>query len=559
MRVGKNYKLSNWTYTNNTFLESRHGQSEDIFDIAQVWLKDCIDNHKFCQHKEGHEGPTRLLFIADGEVRLVETAGRYKGQYSTLSHAWGTKPFLKLTHATYQQFLQQIPFGQLQKTFQDAISISRRLNIDFIWIDSLCIIQEDEADWTRESGRMSVVYGRSTLNIAATSAVDGSQGCFLKAPSVIGGVQTRVTVDGKPELRNFHRGQFEYDMATTSHLATRAWTVQEKVLAPRTMYIGDRGVVWECRTTIASEFLPDGFQDPLIMSIVSRGEDRLREHWSTIMELYSRASLTYASDKLPALSGMARQVADKSHDDYIAGMWMEGLDFQLCWRTVGRTTRTAYRAPSWCWTSLDGPIKLPGGYFKEELVQVLDTNVELCGEDPFGHVQGGWIKLACSTMGIGYAIGRPEPLRYWNPNSYEIKLMVGMDEWEEAPFIVERDYTDEQPGVGDKVYLVPLRAGSVGYGVGEWFSIAFCGILLQEYGSKKGEFRRVGSFQFHGEQKYESKEDAVGSSAMPITRGDYTRFKEILNQSGAETAERASTGITKHMGDIGTGYVITIV
>lgn len=160
-------------------------------------------------------------------------------------------------------FLAGIPENKLPRTFQDVIAISRKLGIEYLWIDALCIIQDDEDGWRREIALMEYVYGGSFLNIAASSAISVHGGCWLKPTSMCSGLRSKVTVGESQFVREI-RDDHGYERAfQRSHLATRAWALQEKLLPQRTIHLGDRGMYWECRTLIASEFLPDGFADRL--------------------------------------------------------------------------------------------------------------------------------------------------------------------------------------------------------------------------------------------------------------------------------------------------------
>lgn len=109
-------------------------------------------------------------------------------RYSTLSYQWGGKSFLKLTHQNYNSFLNHLPIEALPITFRDAIIISRKLGIEYLWIDALCIIQGSRDDWKREAALMSSVYGGSFVNIAASSAQDVYGGCFLKPDNIVDGL-----------------------------------------------------------------------------------------------------------------------------------------------------------------------------------------------------------------------------------------------------------------------------------------------------------------------------------------------------------------------------------
>lgn len=218
-------------------------------------------------------------------------------RYSTLSHAWGSKSFLTLTSENYPSFLAGIPFEDLTQTFQDAIKITRRLGLEFIWIDSLCIVQGNEKDWENESSLMRSVYGGSTINLAAASAVDGSQGCFLRPPYFSGGFRSRVIINGHPAVRSFHSGRIHDESTTLSHLGTRAWCLQERLLSSRTIHLGCRGAFWECQTTIASEFLPQGYSHFQGDSLVCRHGISLKRLWRNIIHEYSRANLSFGKGK----------------------------------------------------------------------------------------------------------------------------------------------------------------------------------------------------------------------------------------------------------------------
>lgn len=100
-------------------------------------------------------------------------------RYATLSHCWGALPFVYLTAANLADFRKEIPADALTKTVFEAIYVTKYLGIPYLWVDSLCIIQSDTEDWLRESERLSDVYGGAFLNIVATSAKDGSVGCFF--------------------------------------------------------------------------------------------------------------------------------------------------------------------------------------------------------------------------------------------------------------------------------------------------------------------------------------------------------------------------------------------
>lgn len=146
--------------------------------------------------------PTRLLSIRYNPIRLCSSNTRQERNYAPLIHCWGSKPeiLLKLTEENIDELHQSIPLQRLSRTFKEAIYIALELGLDYIWIDSLCIIQDDAEDWRRESTLMGQVYGNSFINIAASSAIDGSYGCFMqrRGPSQCSHT-LRVKINHDPE------------------------------------------------------------------------------------------------------------------------------------------------------------------------------------------------------------------------------------------------------------------------------------------------------------------------------------------------------------------------
>lgn len=155
---------------------------------------------------------------------------------------------------------------------------------------------------------MRSVYGKAHINLAASGATSVHGGLFLKPEDHQGGFCAPVTLTTTSAgdysaVRNFHAMDVYKDSTTTTSLANRAWALQERLLAPRTLFFGDQGLFWECRTEIASEFLPDGFPGKLGSHLV-RPENEAWA-WADIVRQYSRAALTFGTDRLPALSWIA--------------------------------------------------------------------------------------------------------------------------------------------------------------------------------------------------------------------------------------------------------------
>lgn len=312
-------------------------------DLAQKWASGCLRSHPGCKFERQICYPSRLLSIAVDPVQLVITAGwAERPLYATLSHCWGTLEFETLRTGNIAGFQRAIPSRCLTKTFVDAIQITRAVGFTYLWIDSLCIIQDSNEDWEAEAKKMASVYGASSLNIAASSARDGSQGCFLKPRYHYGGFTARVCISGRTETFDFSPADEYKKNVTGSHLATRAWAVQEKVLPTRTLHCGDQGFFWECKTQFASEFFPHGFCSSnlsLRYDSVLLSHTNPWAHWRTLKKWYTKCNLTKPGDKLIALSGVVQALRGKTGDQYCAGLWRKTLEEELCWRAIDQRKR----------------------------------------------------------------------------------------------------------------------------------------------------------------------------------------------------------------------------
>lgn len=143
----------------------------------------------------GDEASWRKLFQGS-RCRLIENVPARTGNYVTLSYCWGTALPYTTTSKNLQQHLAGLYFVQLPKTLQDAIMVARYLGFRYIWIDCICIVQDDEQDWAREAARMADIYSKSALCIAASRASNCDEG-FLHLRNIEH--WTHVPVDDKED------------------------------------------------------------------------------------------------------------------------------------------------------------------------------------------------------------------------------------------------------------------------------------------------------------------------------------------------------------------------
>ncbi|KAI3337146.1 HET-domain-containing protein [Xylariaceae sp. AK1471] len=403
------------------------------FERALEWIQKCVDTHD-CGGVVNTILPTRVLDIGlrcESPIRVVCGSSRTE-RYVCLSHCWGSKPQLITTEKTLPDYEKEIAWSVFPATFKDAITISRRLGIRYIWIDSLCIVQDSPRDWARESARMADIYRNSYLTIAAASSRDGAGGLYLKDQRQKGVTLTGTTSLGKTYnirvqygiLAHTHlddetpKGVIQHPISVSSSMSdvggtrevfpllTRGWVFQERLLSPRFLQFGKHELLWDCRRSILCEC---GQRPPDLPynQVSPRVESTLLAHsWRKIVEFYSALELTYPTDKLPALSGLAKRMGERRPDaTYLAGLWKDSLDLDLLWVPYGSERRQSddYIAPSWSWTKSSRKIAYPSVWRSQEAqpsVKVIGTYFEAVearctpgSDDPTGRVLEGYLVL----------------------------------------------------------------------------------------------------------------------------------------------------------------------
>jgi hypothetical protein len=417
--------------------DSSSTSSSKSIGKAEKWLGTCLSSHSSCfkPSNDSHRLPIRLLEIDPDcsskvdSIRLREDI--YASRYLTLSHCWGSggQNVLRLLQDNIEDFKQMIPIAALSKTFRDAVSCVQRLNVRYLWIDSLCIIQDSKEDWLRQSSLMSEIYSRSLLNLAATSSSNGEGGLFrLRDPATINCCYIEPQIPNH-EIQSYfcvHPRSWKWSVRD-SILSTRAWVFQEMALAPRTLHFTSDQIFWHCNELRASEIYTAGLpaepnhEDPedFLARDLSMDSDLYR--WARIVNDYTNKKLTHESkDRLIALSGVAREVANQNgftENDYLAGIWRRMLPWGLLWDAeVGTRHFLHNSAPSWSWASISGPISFPRPPYSVPDIRVIQSST-ISNTDSFGQVDGGAIILEGQIIKCdisrnqdfrcGWSIGRP--------------------------------------------------------------------------------------------------------------------------------------------------------
>lgn len=293
--------------------------------------------------------------------------------------------------------------------------MTRRLGVRYMWIDSLCICQDDVKDWERESSRMAAVYSNAYLTIAATGSSDADGGLFFDRPSrpylrtafgspseAIGGDMLIFPLDTSKDMERKSLVNMKGEPLTS-----RGWAFQERVLARRVLHFARDQICLECLDeTVYEDGLSWPFRYHTIHDLANLGiKTYIRRAWYYLLIHYGNRKLTFPSDKMPALSGIAKVYADMLDDEYVAGIWRRYMIEEMCWAIGERPhppyrpaleVDNDYRAPSWSWASVDGEIFVGyhgWGRWGHDVATVVDHHVEVDGDNPFGKVKGAWVKI----------------------------------------------------------------------------------------------------------------------------------------------------------------------
>lgn len=437
--------------------------SPEAWAIAQKWIHDCRSTHEACKRPQIDWFPTRLLDLEKFDrPRVVETqfkAPSAGSHYITLSHRWSPQPSLLLSKHTKDELISEQGFdaARLPAAIQDATSVCRRMGVRYLWVDTLCILQDEDdlADWERESTLMGKVYENSLLNLSALAAADTEHSIFAaRDPLTVGHVQVHTKLkwdvlelgDTVNECRLVDTDFWKTSVLST-HLNRRSWVMQERLLPVRVLYFGHHQLLWECASLKAAETYPKGLPGETEINARSRykepnnlefrkliGEGGLQtilqdennvgigddpetviiysliyDAWhDDIVSVYSRCTSTKGSDKLIAISGLAKKMASIVHDQYVVGMWRRRLPSELMWQCDNdrmseteypgpRRPKASYRAPSFSWASVDAFIK-PRGYQPGAIscIRIMDVKLDfVVSNDPTGQCKGGHMVLQC--------------------------------------------------------------------------------------------------------------------------------------------------------------------
>jgi hypothetical protein len=308
-------------------------------------------------------------------------------------------------------------------------------------------------------------------------------------------------------------------------LSRRAWAYQERRLSPRVLFFTNSQLYWQCSTWDGEKW-KDEDGDSIRGRIALKYSPELINFWNDSIREYSSCDLTFARDKLVAISGIAKRRQQAVPGNYFAGIWEKDFEHQLCWRceAAQKPKSDVYQAPSWSWASTSSSIQ-PGENYQDEeavLLQVLDVKVALETSDPMGALSRGVLKLECIGLLPGI-IG----------NRGQLLMKSG------CHFIKRWATFDYRSDMVVPYYLLPVRKDDSG---------EVEGLIVKPTYKSTGEYKRIGFFYRPHWARFKrtiNSRSGSSSTALPLECFHYSKEERSLLYTSCESGKGP--------------YVITIV
>ena len=502
----------------------------------------CRLSHKLCRRlvRSPKWCPTRLLDIGfengpSWKLQIASIDIRAPPPYMTLSYTWGFTPSLKLTRTNINELRRGSLVKDLPQTFQDMIIVARRFSIRYIWIDALCIIQDDKQDWEIEASLMQDVYVNSACNVAAAASVNPHGGLFRSrhASDIQQGLIWSNAFGSEGQFyRIIDEGYWDRQLSDTI-LHQRGWALQERLLASRTLHFTKHQIFWECFLHQKCEAYPNRLPEFVNVKapkpvFKEQGASLERswcksfniQLWKNIVKIYTKCALTMPNDKLVALSGLAKLYHEATGDEYIAGLWKSHILECLNWYVVTPIRRGSYeyRAPSWSWAATDGAVSFDN-LCLPHLVLVLDMKIARSTLDPTGQVYSGFIDLEAVVI----------PATYSKTGSYHHQccLIIGNQPLNSCN--VFRDNFGEYFEDNSKVHCVALGCSQVYYGLDSSapLHIHLQGMFLKLVPDTLGTYFRIGYFEITNEDEIRRFGVCVDSKTKDVKQDEAASLSKI--------------------------------
>ncbi|KAI1505802.1 heterokaryon incompatibility protein-domain-containing protein [Biscogniauxia marginata] len=495
-----------------TWLRMEPAPSLEVLGTKNVrWLQDRLQKHIVSTRRVKGEKflPTRLVDLGSEQQgippRLVLSRDiQHPGsddelKYAALSYCWGspaeTKFQLKTERGTIAERLASIDTNSMTLVVKDAVRVCNALGIRYLWVDAICIVQDDRSDWDRESQRIDRIFNNAVVTICPSSSSSCQQG-FLTRPRH----SIDIQFNSRVKLSVSGHYTMEYSMLDPDSLEThgvpvisdlrgsvwdsRAWTFQEFHSSQLVMLFGRQKIHVINIDGVASEGRNEPVRQegvPMIPVMDRRLSSRtirfntkkyIYSVWMELLPRYNERQLTDATDKFPTLSGLAsyfRRIL--KNESYVAGLWMRDLFRQLFWSDVkGHGCHTLDKlvkyfrspqfcvAPSWSWARHNnyfefGFYKLhltyPGTYYRPGFTKI-QPSITLSGTNPFGQINSALLTIVSRVLPLRYV-----PQRFYHDHFSVPLWKVNNDRGQHMAYC-SLDWTESDVVVSRPLYLVLL-------------------------------------------------------------------------------------------------------
>lgn len=513
--------------------------SSESFQLARGWFRNCLDTHPMCPKPTGEFMPKRVIEVLRFDVlsqnhslRLCERLFENAEPYAALSYCWGTEGQIVTKLENIAQHLERID-TQLPATVTDALRVAIDLGIRYVWIDALCIIQDDFHDKTQQISQMPLVYAQATITIVAS--------------------RTRCVQEGflheRTSSQNLFKLPYRCRSGETSAvllqpwikprrdpLDSRAWALQERLLSPRILEYGSFQTRWICQGNPEFQTPKDGFKttstyETISTTTKSQSKTKILEKWHSLVSAFGRRDLTLPTDRLPAISGIATHFS-KFLGEYYAGLWKSYLWQELLWISDILSPPLAprpkeFQAPSWSWAATNSIIKWmyvrdfktdPSFEILDCQILVMETNQNMTSPEAnkFGTVNSGSLvvhghlqEAAWGPWWDGSGL-RGGQLYIWGLKVPDASLSA----------IMHLDAIEKESASGERFPISVFLLKVAGYGSGGSCHVA--GLVLRQIDS--AVYSRLGVFEF-----------SPGSNHFSRTSDQYAEQLRWLEETEPQT------------------------
>lgn len=379
------------------------------------WQTECDLRHHSCGKSNDTDVPLPprvLLILERGSqilVQLKDGAGQ-RDRYVALSYVWGGYGQFSLTSESEQSLRAGVKPTVFAKTIREAIELTHALGFHHLWIDALCIKQDSPSDWYAQSTLMGQIYGNAGLTLMAARSSSVQNG-FLKPTTPCAVYCGAAEFRGTPKPVFLTHSKVNPPL-TPDSLDLRAWALQEEYLSRRKVKFTSRQMEWHCQLQKFEEQEREPFHHHSPpRSTLPNFRVNHKDQWKEIVKDYAARQLTFQSDRLPALSGLARLYAAQTRYKYLAGIWSgrDLIELLLWFRTTdgsecsGITVlQSPYIAPTWSWLAAESPVDFKQWLGLEtnhkHIAMDLDCSVTLKTMDPFGEITDGYLDLSAPAI-----------------------------------------------------------------------------------------------------------------------------------------------------------------